>query len=70
MDTTLKRYGNKVRFKTHDPAEEPIKITWQAKKKHRRRKKRKKDYQSRDVYMMDMASNNHLRSIRQERLTG
>jgi len=31
MDTTLKRYGNKLMFKTHDPAEEPIEITWQAK---------------------------------------
>ena len=41
MDTTLKRCGNKLLFRTKDPAEEPINVTWQIKKKQSKKKKRK-----------------------------
>jgi len=46
MDTTLKRYGDKLKFKTHDPAEESIKVTWGFKSKRKKKPKSKKERQN------------------------
>jgi len=47
MDTTLKRYGDKLKFKTHDPAEESIKVTWGFKSKRKKKPKSKKAQKNR-----------------------
>lgn len=63
MDTTLKRYKDKIVFKTRDPAEAPIDAYWLTKKKKKLKKHRKKAY---FASAFDNEINRHMGSIKQE----
>jgi len=63
MDTTLKRYRNKICFRTRDPAEAPIDAYWLSKKKKKTKKHKKRRYIPNNL---DRQANSHMASIGRE----
>ena len=66
MDTTLKRIGSKLCFKTSDPAEKPIDAWWLKGKKKKRNKHHKRHRLSQQAGYELFQQRQHLASIRQE----